>query len=83
MRRFQSILCASLLMVALVPNVFAGDITTSRKASGTITTTLKAPGDITTLKASGTITTALKAPGDITTLSLTDYFYTMLVGILM
>ena len=54
MKRFQSILCASLLTAAMASTVFAGNITTK---PGNITT---APGNITTKP--GNITTA---PGNI------------------
>jgi negative regulator of replication initiation len=71
MKRFQSILCASLLAVAMASSAFAGNITTLK--DGNITT-LK-DGNITTLK-----------DGNITTLKdgiiLTDYFYIALAGLL-
>ena len=69
MKRFQSILCASLLAVALASTAFAGNITTR---SGNITTK---GGNITTKD--GNITTK---DGNITT--LTDYILVALASIL-
>ena len=67
MKRFQSILCASLLAVVLASTVFAGNITTLR--GGNITT--RKDGNITTLK-----------DGNITTLTLTDYIIVALASVL-
>ncbi len=46
MKRFKSILCASLLTLAMSPAALAGNITTR---SGNITTAPKAAGNITTI----------------------------------
>ena len=72
MKRFTSILCASLLTLAMSSAALAGNITTLR--NGNITTL--SAGNITTLSA-GNITTI---DGNITTLDITDVMLTVVLG---
>jgi hypothetical protein len=62
MKRFKSVLCASLLTLAMCSISQAGIITTAPERSGIITTR---PGIITTIESLGIITTIVDVTVDV------------------